>query len=98
LRGTAPGEGVEAERADRFGEALFDVHPAGVGLDDGFGWAGLSVGDHEGGFVVAQAGEGELPQCAGVAAQLYGGVVDDADPAGLAAGAGDRHGCPRAGR
>jgi hypothetical protein len=28
------GEGVQAEGLDGFGEALFDVHPPGVGADD----------------------------------------------------------------
>jgi len=46
---------------------------------------------------VAQASDGELPDRAGVAAELGGGVVDDADLAGFAAGAGDRQGGPGAG-
>src|SRR5664280_2616583 len=91
LSGTAPARASKAEGADRFGEALFDVHPAGVPLDDLLGGAGQVVGDQDGGFVVTEAGDGDLPQCAGVAAQGGGGVVDDLDSAGLAASAGDRH-------
>jgi len=44
---------------------LFDVHPAGVPLDDLLRGAGGVVGDQDGGFVVAEAGDGELPQGAG---------------------------------
>ena len=34
VEGDGAGQGVEAEGLDGFGEALLDVHPAGVGLDD----------------------------------------------------------------
>ena len=34
VEGDGAGEGVEGERPDGLGEALFDVHPAGVMLDD----------------------------------------------------------------
>jgi hypothetical protein len=64
VEGYGAGQGVEVERADRLGEALFDVHAAGVVLDDPAGgevrdWADV-VGDEDGGLVVAEAGDGEL--------------------------------------
>jgi hypothetical protein len=48
------GERVQAEGLDGLGEALFDVHPAGVGLDDLPGGGGVVIGDDQGGLVVAQ--------------------------------------------
>jgi hypothetical protein len=60
LRGTAP-ESVLAERADGFGESLFDVHASGVGLDHVLDRWGAVV-TQDGGLVVAEAGDGELPQ------------------------------------
>src|SRR5665811_2253986 len=71
--------------------------PQGVALDDLLGGAGQVVGDQDGGFVVAQAGDGELPQRAGVLGEFGRGGVDDADSAGFGAGAGDRHRGPGAG-
>ena len=55
------------------------------------------VGDQQGGLVVAQAGNGELADRAGVGRQRGGGVVVDLDAAGLAAGPAQGHGFPGAG-
>ena len=71
------GERVQAEGADGFGEALFDVHPPGIGLDDLAGRECGPVGDQQGGLVVSQAGDGELADGPGVGRQLDGGVVVD---------------------
>ena len=51
------GEGVDVEGADGLGEALFDVHPAGVSLDELFGAGDAVVGDDDGGGVAAEAGD-----------------------------------------
>jgi hypothetical protein len=65
------------EGPDGFGEALFDVHPAGVSLDELFRGGGPVVGDDDGGGVPAEAGDDELPDGAGVVRQ-GDGFVDDA--------------------
>jgi len=84
--GDCAGEGVEAEGLDGFGEALFAVHPAGVGVDDLPSGRGGPVGEQEGGLVVAQPGDGELADRAGVGRQLRGWVVVQVDAAGLVFG------------
>jgi hypothetical protein len=56
---------------------LFDVHPAGVPLDELFRGGGPVVGDDDGGGVAAEAGDDELPDGAGVVGQGRG-FVDDA--------------------
>jgi hypothetical protein len=61
VEGNGAGESVLAERADGFGESLFDVHASGVGLDHVLDRWGAVV-TQDGGVVVAEAGDGELPQ------------------------------------
>ena len=56
LRGDGPGERVGVEGPDGFGEALFDVHAAGVPLDDLFDGGVPVVGDDDGRGVATQAG------------------------------------------
>jgi hypothetical protein len=93
------------EAADGFGEALFDVHPAGVALDERFGGSVVVVGDQDGGLVVAQAADDQLPDGAGVAGQvgveglgdlgaavLAGPVQGNGTPGGRGDPGGDRHG------
>ncbi len=69
------GERVEAEGLDGFGEALSGVHPPGVGLDDLAGGQGGPVRDEQDGLVVAQPGDGELADGAGIGRQLCGYLV-----------------------
>ena len=52
------------EGADRFGESRCSSGGR-TALDDLLRGAGGVVGDQDGGFVVAEAGDGELPQGAG---------------------------------
>jgi hypothetical protein len=79
------GEGVDAEGADGLGEALFDVHPLGVALDERLGGSIWVVGDQDGGFVVAESGDGELADGAGVGGQPRSDILVDFHFAGLAA-------------
>ena len=74
VEGDGPGEGVGVEGPDGFGEALFDVHPAGVSLDELFDAGGAVVGDDDGRGVPAESGDDELPDGAGVVRQ-GGGFV-----------------------
>src|SRR5207247_2127441 len=74
------------------------VHPLRVGLDECLGGSVVVVGDEDGGFVVAEPGDGELADGAGVGGQPGGGVFVDLDSAGLAAGAGHGQGGPGLGR
>ena len=74
-----------------------DVHPPGVGADDLPGGQAGTVGDQQGGLVVAEPGDGELADRPGVGRQGRGGVVVHFDAAGLAAGPAEGHGFPGAG-
>ncbi|GAA4231454.1 hypothetical protein GCM10023075_43570 [Streptosporangium album] len=66
---------VEMEGADRPAQALFDGHPPPVAFDDLFrGGVGV-VGDEHGGFVVAEAGDEQLPDRHRVGRQ-GGGLID----------------------
>src|SRR5215468_9756612 len=69
VEGHGAGQGVEVEAADGFGEALLDVHPAGIALDERFDRLVVVVGDQDGGLVVAQSTDDQLPDGAGVARQ-----------------------------
>ncbi|MFC9768710.1 hypothetical protein [Rhodococcus jostii] len=64
--GDGPGERVQADGADRFGETLFDVHPAGVRVDDQFRGIECWLVIRMMGLVMAQAGDGELTRPAGI--------------------------------
>src|SRR6266542_3062087 len=70
------GERVGVKGADDLGQALFDGHAAGVVADQGLEAGLVVVGDDDGGGVVAQAGDDELAEGAGVAGQGHGGFVD----------------------
>jgi hypothetical protein len=60
------GQGVGAEGADDLGQVLFDGHAAGVVADQGLVAGLVVVGDDDGGLVVAQAGDDQLADGAGV--------------------------------
>lgn len=93
--GLASRSPVEFPAASLAGEALFDVHPSGVALDELFGAGRRVVGDDDGGGSVAEAGDDELAYRSRVGRQR-GRLVDDLGaPVGTVAVEGD--GAPRAG-
>jgi len=63
---------------------LFDGHPAGVVLDQGFDGQVVVVGDDDGGRVAPEAGDDELADGAGVAGEPGAGFVDAGRPSGRA--------------
>src|SRR6266540_3554033 len=79
------GQGVGAEGADDLGQALFDGHAAGVLGDQGLEAGVAVVGDDDRGRLVAQPGDDELADGAGVVRQWDRGVLVDL---GLVVGAG----------
>jgi hypothetical protein len=96
LRGTAPAR-ASGPKDWMASARRCSVHPAGVGLDDLPGGQGGPVGDQQGGLVVAQAGDGELADRAGVGRQGRFGVVVHFDAAGLVPGPAEAHRGPGAG-
>ena len=96
VEGDGAGEGVGVEGADGLGEALFDVHPPGVSLDELFrGWRSWSL------VMMTVAASRprpvtiELPDGVGVVGQ-GGGFVDDPG-ASVVAVAVQAHGAPGGG-
>jgi hypothetical protein len=82
------GQGVGAERAGDLGEPLLDGHPPGVLADEVAGGGVAVVGDDHGRGVVAEAGDDELADGAGVGGERGGGVFVHPGVGGLAAVAG----------
>src|SRR5205807_1211105 len=81
VEGDGGGEGVDVERANPLGEALFDAHAMGVLLDQQLGPGGEVVGDQDGGMLVPEPADGKLADVAVVVRELNAVVVNGLSPA-----------------
>ena len=61
LHGHGRGEGIHVEEINAVGDAVFDDHALRIALDEHFGRFFQLVGEEQGGPLMTQFGDGNLP-------------------------------------